>query len=347
MQPYSELSALGRARRMRQLASTALQAYGLPAARFKLLRQAGNTLFRVTAAGASPAQTDHDLFQESQYLLRIHQPDAQASEAIELELAWLAAMRRDAGLPVAEPVPAPDGRLLLPVSVPGVPGARNCSLLRWLKGRRLTRGIGADHYRAQGRLMARLHDFAAHYRIPPGLTKRHYDWAGLFRADSGTGIPASEAWALLPPHCRGPFETVTRRVRAAMRRLGQGRDAYGLIHADLGVDANLLFWHGDARAIDFDDSGFGYWVYDLAVALEHCREDSQHARYREALLEGYAEHRCLPEEQLRYFELFTAALDVYVGLWCAAAAQVYPLYRAEALRRLERVARHIARFVAG
>lgn len=44
---------------------------------------------------------------------------------------WLAAMRRDADLPVPEPVPALDGRPLTQASMLGVPGERNCSLLRW------------------------------------------------------------------------------------------------------------------------------------------------------------------------------------------------------------------------
>ena len=48
------------------------------------------------------------------------------------------------------------------------------------------------------------------------------------------------------------------RVREVMDAWGQGPEAYGLIHGHLGVDANLLFWHGRPRAIDLDDSGFGY-----------------------------------------------------------------------------------------
>ena len=47
MKPYDKLTYLGRVRRMRQLARVALDTYGLPSARFKLLRQAGNTLYRV------------------------------------------------------------------------------------------------------------------------------------------------------------------------------------------------------------------------------------------------------------------------------------------------------------
>ena len=345
IKPYEELTYLGRVRRFRQLASVALADYGLVGAHFKLFRHAGNRLFRVVASNPTPAKAADDLYENGQYLLRIHHPGYQSAEAIELELAWLAAMCRDANLPVPEPVPTTDGRLLTQVSIAGIPGKRNCSLLRWLKGRFLTKGIGPRHFKAQGRLMAQLHDYAAHWQPPPGLTKRRYDWNGLFRDDSGAGMPASEAWALLPQSYQEPFEIVARRVKHVMDELGQGPDVYGLIHADLGVDANVLFWRGEARAIDFDESGFGYWVYDLGIALEHCREDAEYPKFRDALLDGYAQIRSLPEGHLEHLELFAAAFDVYWSLWAAAAAHLSPSSREGLRSRMERAARLVLRYL--
>jgi Ser/Thr protein kinase RdoA (MazF antagonist) len=288
----------------------------------------------------------NDLYEEGQYLLRIHQPDYQTTDAIELELAWLAAMCRDRNLPVPEPVPTLDGRLLTQVSIPGIPGERNCSLCRWLKGRSITKGIRAHHYRAQGRLMAQLHDFSARWQPQPGSGKRHWNWDGLFRDVEGTGLPAGEAWSFMPRQYLDSFETVIRDVGQVMDAWGKGPDVYGLIHADLGVDANVLFWRGEARAIDFDDSGFGYWMYDLAVSLEHCREDAAYPQFRDALMEGYAEVRCLPAEQRRYLELFMAAFYVYLSLWAAGMAYHYPRHRDELFGRLERAAGHVGRYIA-
>ena len=191
MKPYDELTYLGRVRRMRQLAHVALDTYGLGGMRFKLVRQAGNTLYRVYDAGAALEGEGGDLYEPGQYMLRIHEPGYQDAAAIELELAWLSAMCRDASLPVPEPVPALDGRLLIQVSAPAVPGERNVSLLRWLKGRSIPDGIRARHYQAQGRLMAQLHEFSARWKTPPGLTKRHWDWDGLFRNVEGAGVPVS------------------------------------------------------------------------------------------------------------------------------------------------------------
>jgi Ser/Thr protein kinase RdoA (MazF antagonist) len=346
MKPYQDLTHLGRLRRLRQLARAALDAYGLNGARFALLRHAGNTLFRVWAADPTSAATASEVYEPGQYLLRIHEPGYQATEAIELELAWLAAMCREAGLPVQEPIPARDGKLLIQVSIPGVPEVRNCSLLRWVKGRYLKHGIRPQHYRAQGRLMARLHNFAVQWHPPACPAKRRYDWEGLFQDDAGSGVPNREAWSLLPPSSAESFQIVAQQVRQVMNELGQGPDVYGLIHADLGLDANVLFWKGEPRAIDFDDSGFGYWVYDLAVALEHGREDAAFPQFRAALLDGYAEMRSLPQDQVKHVELFMAASDVYWSLWATGGAHLYPRWREGLAGRMERAARLAASYVA-
>jgi Ser/Thr protein kinase RdoA (MazF antagonist) len=154
-----------------------------------------------------------------------------------------------------------------------------------------------------------------------------------------------DVWPLLPkPHVRG-FEAVARRVRGAMENLGAGSDAFGLIHADLGVDANLLFWRGQPRAIDFDELGLGYWVYDLAVALEHCREQRDYRSKRDALLVGYCGVRALPQEQTQYLDLFMAAVDVHLGLWTNAVVSLRPGGREAVHRRFERHLRLIERYL--
>jgi len=341
MKAYEELTYLGRARRMRRLARVALDAYGLADADIVFFRQAGNTLFRVHAPERAPARGGNGLFKEGQYLLRVHQVGYQATEAIELEMAWLAAMRREANLPVPEPVPALDGRLMTQVSVPGIPGARNCSLLRWVKGRFLAKGGAARHFRAQGRLMARLHAQAAEWQPPPGLSKRCWDWDALFADVEGTDLTGREIWPMIPRQYLDSFQAVAREVGQVMDAWGAGSDVYGLIHGDLGLDANVLFWRGEARAIDFDDSGFGYWMYDLAISLEHCRDDAAYPQFRDALLEGYAELRSLPQAQLERLDLFLAAWDVYLCLWAAAGAHLFPHHREDALQRLERAARFV------
>jgi Ser/Thr protein kinase RdoA (MazF antagonist) len=345
MKPYENLTYHGRIRRMRQLAHMALDHYDLQDHQFRFLKQAGNTLFRVTENHPATSKMDSP-YLPGQYLLRIHQPGYQSNEAIQLELAWLLAMSREANLPVPQPIATKDGKLVSTFCIDGIPGARNVSLLRWVRGRLITHNIGPHHFRAQGILMAKMHEFTSQWVLPAGLNKRKFDWDGLFMDDCGEGVPSREAWAWLPPHCIEPFKEITREVQQLMTSWGKSPEIYGLVHGDLGMDSNLLFWQQNARAIDFDDSGFGYYMYDLSLSLEHCHEQKEYPQLRDALLDGYSQIRPLTDEQVSSLDLFLAAFYIYYSLWAAIMFRRYPDHQQELLDGIERALRYVKRYLA-
>jgi len=144
---------------MRQLAESALKDYGLGTARTRFFYHAGNTLYRVYNTSFRSSPLNDDLFEPGQYLLRIYQPDWQTPQAVQLELAWLSAMRNEGRLPVPEPVSRLDGELVSHISTPGIPQSRMCALLRWVRVRQLPDFGRVEHYHALGRLMGCMHRF--------------------------------------------------------------------------------------------------------------------------------------------------------------------------------------------
>ena len=107
-----------------------------------------------------------------------------------------------------------------------------------------------------------------------------------------------------------------------------------MIHSDLNL-GNLLFSEGEARAIDFDDCGPGYWMYDLAVALWNWRWDENWLRCRDVLINGYTQIRPLPERQLAYLDLFMASRRVDIALWSLGRTQEHPIFRHQIEGRLQ------------
>lgn len=324
MNTFCKLSRREQILRFRDIAKSALEAYGLKKTHFRILTQSGNVLFRVYESSSDLHRVKDDPFVPGQYLLRIHDIRGQKTDAIRLDMAWLSAIRKDTGLPVSEPVRALDGNFVVRISTPRVPEKHNCTLLKWVKGRHIIKNIRPHHFQVQGEIMARLHNHASQWQIPKGFNKRKFDYDGLFRDDAGAGIPNSEAWRLLPNSHHKAFKAISQKTGQVMDDWGQGRDVYGLIHGDCGVDANVLFWKGQAHIIDFDDSGFGYYLYDLAIALEHCWEEQLYARYLDSLLRGYNKYRRIPKDQLGYMDLFRAAFYVYMGLWTVAMDKMHP-----------------------
>lgn len=331
---------------MQQLAQSALRAYDLADPRVSFLRQAGNTLFRVNEKIPSP-QARPDLYAPGRYLLRIHEPGCQSPTAIALELEWLHSMCRDSGLPVPEPVLTLDGRPYTRVTASGIPEERICSVFRWVRGRELAREkIQPHHYEALGELVAKLHQHTARWQAPAGLSKRKYDWDGLFRQQDEHDDPSSAAWSLLPPKYVEPFTMIARETAQTMEKWGKSPDVYGLIHADIGMNANVLFWQDDVRIIDFDDSGYGYYVFDLSIVLEDCQDHQIKPEFRHALLDGYTRVRPLTDDQIGKIDLFLAAYAVFWSLYAAKAVQFHPEDQAEVFERMSRYYRLVEHYLA-
>lgn len=266
------------------------------------------------------------------YLLRVHRParhgrQVDSSAAIRSELLWLRALRADTDLSVPEPVVTRDGELTTTVSSPGVPEPRTCSLLRWMDGRIHTGSPRPVHLHRLGSAMARLHNHADGWALPDHFVRIRWDWDAFFgdTMEYG-GVNASRCWALVSGQLREQFNEVASRAWRLMAQLGDGPDTVGLVHADLHL-GNALFAGDDVRLIDFDDCGFGYRLYDIAVALWELRQRPDYESFRAALITGYTRHRALPGDQLDHLDLFIAVREVAFGLWFAGTAEVNPVFR--------------------
>jgi len=326
MKPYEKLTRLGRLRRLRKLAEVALDEYGMTGANLTFQHYGGNVIFRVEMPGLGSSKDECGYYIPNRYNLRIltmNNPQFTLSE-----MTWLAALRHEAGLPVPEPVPTLDGKLLTTVTMPGVPQGKVISLMRWVDGRQLPeKRLNVPHVRAWGQLVGRLHRFASNW-IPPNDFKRfHWDWEGLL----GNGVlqtSVDELIASMPIELQEPFKQVSQQTKDVMGKLGKGPDAYGMIHTDMFIE-NLLFKAGEPRVIDFEDCGFGYWMFDIGVALAQFRWLENWSQIRDAFLEGYTELYPLPVVQLEQLNLFMAAQHATMVLWASAFIKADPALTAE------------------
>ncbi|GAA3545680.1 phosphotransferase [Kribbella ginsengisoli] len=280
--------------------------------RLSFIAHGENTTFRVDSV-------------DGRFLMRVHRANrhglgVDSRVAVAAELEWLAALGRETELSVPSPVRTRSGEWTAVVD------GRVCSVLGWQGGRIRSAHPKAVHFRRLGGVLARLHEHASGWTPPKGFTRMRWDWESFFgNTMEYGGVSAADCWDLLPAQVNAQFDEVARRMQAVMKELGQRADAFGLIHADLHLD-NALFDGETVRIIDFDDCGFGHWLYDLAVPLwdNHHRDD--YPEYRAALIDGYAHHRELPD--LTHLDDFIATRYVAFGLWYAGMAQVNPSFAA-------------------
>jgi Ser/Thr protein kinase RdoA (MazF antagonist) len=253
------------------------------------------------------------------------------TSTIQSELLWLLALRREMGLVVPEPVPTRDGRLVTIASTAGVPEPRQCVLFRWVDGRFLRSRLGGKELERVGAFLAQLHQHAEHFVVPEGFFGKRWDYEGLRSGALGTDL--EQSWAHLSREDRTLLDASAEKVQQTMQTLGEGRDVFGLIHADF-YERNYLFSKGEVHAIDFDGCGWGYYLFDIGVAFSTLLARNDYSVLRQAFLEGYRRVRPLFESHEALLDAFIAGRLMCHVLWLAAHVDE-PSYGMRAVRRIE------------
>lgn len=277
-----------------QLALDALERWSLGPARVSLAAARENTVYRVEAG-------------TRKYALRVHRSDYRSENQLKSELDWMAALSRG-GLHLPEPVAASDGSLITKVS------GKNVDVLTWLDGHPMGENgelVATDNvaggYQALGKSMADLHQLSDEWELPRDFSRPAWDIEGL--------VGQSPIWGRFweNPSLNDEQVSLFEKVRTGANVIAAtqpGSLDYGLIHADL-VPENVLLDNSDAYLIDFDDSGFGFRLFDLATTLNRARRTDRYEEYRDAFLASYLSRREIDLEPLPLFQALRAL--TYVG----------------------------------
>jgi Ser/Thr protein kinase RdoA (MazF antagonist) len=213
----------------------------------------------------------------------------------------------NAGLSVPTPQPTLAGDGLATVTVSGE-APRFASLVRWVGGdvlgSRLETAPPGDRLRLLrevGRTAARLHAAASSWTPPTGFRRVHWDADGLLGDDPVWGR-FWEAPGLLPEQRESLLRT-RDQCKERLDRLSREPAHYSLIHADLHP-YNLLLTDAGMHVIDFDDAGFGWQAYDIAVALYNFRQDPAFEKICAAFADGYRDVRRIDDAMIDQLDLF-------------------------------------------
>jgi len=326
--------------RVRKLAETALKEYGLERKKLRLIAYTGNGLYLVTVPPGSHIAP-------GKYTLRLHQPNYMTPKFIISEMEWLSALHQE-GITVPIPVRNLDGEWLT-IADGGydVPQKRNCTLIGWTEGRLLNKNIQPKHFRSLGRVIGRMHQQSRRWKRPKGFARPHWDWDGLYGDGFSYGVPAADAREAIPKSHQVAFNAVLNRVHEASEQLGKGKSVYGLIHADLGFGNNVAFLGGEARPFDFDDCGFGYWVFDFGVALGQYIIDTNDMSQtmQDALIAGYEETASIEDIGIEYLDLFKAARVAQLMFFYQASGLAHPNHMDEAKKEVNEHAKYLKRIL--
>jgi Ser/Thr protein kinase RdoA (MazF antagonist) len=286
----------------------ALEAFGIEPAALTFANISENVTFKVTETG------DTDAEDGAAYVLRLHRPWYHSLEELTSERLWTHALSA-AGVATPQPVPTPGGEDYARVAVEGAGERRWAGISRWIGGeilfdvleRETEAAAGERHFESLGATMAAMHNQASAWTPPPGFRRHALDADGLMGETPFWG-PFWDHAALTPGE-RSLLLTARETIHAALLRLGQGAAIYSVIHADLHP-GNVLIDGDHLAVIDFDDAGFGWHAYDLAVALVHQRTHANFAGFRDACVRGYRKVRAISDGTLGQLPMFMLIRDM-------------------------------------
>jgi len=272
---------------MLELAQKTLDHWGMAGAEVSLVAQRENVVFRVAQDGRT-------------YALRLHRPGYQTAAMMASELDWMQHLGTQ-GVVVPTPLPTQTGALLIEVE------GHHADLLTWLPGQPLgSTGkplVLKDRegtFAKIGDLMAHVHQISDAWDLPRGFERRAWDIEGLL----GEAPLWDRFWD--NPGLSSDAKSRVIAARDALRvDLTEKATDFGLIHADM-LRENVMI-DGDALGlIDFDDSGFGFRLFDVATTLLKNRTEPDYDALQAAFLSGYRTVRPLNTDLLDSFMLIRA-----------------------------------------
>jgi len=281
-------------------ASAALEPFGFPAgAHIALLSLSENATYRIDDPGASRTA-----------VLRVHRTGYHPPGAVASELAWLQALRRDEGLLTPAVYRAADGREVVDITIGGL--TRQTVLFEWLPGAEPPEDKLTEKFELLGGICARMHRHSRAWQRPPGFVRFDWDFDCCVgetprwgRWQDGIGVGPAE------------LETLTRAAAAMaerLRRYGRGEERFGLIHADVRL-ANLLADGDDIQVIDFDDCGFGWFMFDLATAVSFIEHDPRVPELCDAWVRGYRQVLPLAGDDVAEIATFVLLRRLQLVAW--------------------------------
>ncbi|GAA1164105.1 phosphotransferase enzyme family protein [Nesterenkonia sandarakina] len=298
VEPFTAFATLGRGEPAPDwLTREVTSAWGLDPERTRLalIAVSENATFRVEVDAHPHA------------VLRVHRPGYVDPAQIRSELQWVRSLGEDVDISVPDVVPRADGELLHTFnrgSADGAPAGEapwHMVAFAFVQGAVLEDIIDvlpdpSSYYRRIGRATAEFHRHAENWQPPLGFDRFQWRVQDMIGRSSRWGD-----WRAAPMQPQ-QHQILQAAEAAAVKQVQLGaptHQGWGLIHADLRP-SNIMMHQDRLTVIDFDDCGYGWFLYDFASALSFIEHEPYAGQIAREWIIGYRSVRELTAEDLRF-----------------------------------------------
>ncbi|WP_196259015.1 phosphotransferase enzyme family protein [Pelagibacterium limicola] len=252
-------------------------------------------------------------------ILRVHRPHYHSRLAIESELAWMQALRTEAGLFTPRPIPGRNGLLVQQAPFDGPDDIRHMVLFHFEAGEEPVVDDDLSPIFTQlGALAAQCHAHVERWQPPTPFERQVWTAEAVLDPDAIWGD-----WRVAPGvegAVRSHIDRLDMALREKLAAYGRAPDRFGLIHADMRL-ANLLVEDGTTRLIDFDDCGFCWFGYDFAAAISFFEDAETVPALRSAWLEGYRRYRAFSAQHEAMLDTLVMLRRMALLAWSGSHAE--------------------------
>lgn len=289
-------------RHLEKLAQESLSLWDVPeGATARLINVSENATYLVEAPGGYKS------------VLRIHRENYHSHRAIECELAWLEALDRDGVVTTPGYYVGKNGDPIQQGRTEGLAAPRYMVLFHFVEGSEPDEsGDMTDGFEELGTIAARCHDHVLNWQKPEGFERLTWDASAVFGPNATWGD-----WRDAPevtPEVAQVLEKVQQTICDRLDAFGKAPDRFNLIHADMRL-ANLLVDGNGTRLIDFDDCGWGWFLYDFAAAISFIEDDPRIPAMRAAWVRGYRSVRPMSEAEEAEIDTFIMLRRMALLAW--------------------------------
>jgi Ser/Thr protein kinase RdoA (MazF antagonist) len=300
-----------------EIAGEALKLYPLQVEEVSLINNEYNATFKVVLSDGE------------QFALRVNINSPRTAENLKAEVSWVNHLHMDGRVKVAKPIATTQGELFASIRHDLSTRDLHCVLYSWLPGSELEDEPELIQLRALGEAMAQMHLVAKDFVLPADSNLPLLDDVMWWTED----FLLSEK-SVLDQEAKELISQTLRVIDSRIKSLYVGVTPI-VIHADLH-GGNVLWDLDSLSVLDFDDSGIGLPVQDLATTTYYLDTPEQDA----ALREGYATIAPVPEMSDRDLEVFLIQRRVILLNYLYETTNeehraMIPEYLEESLRRIK------------
>ncbi len=262
-------------------------------ANYQLINLSENATFKITT-------------QNNQFILRINHLGYHSTEAILSEIAWIENLYSHHIVTTAKILKGCNGKKLQKYHDDMTHNDYHMILFEFLSGEHVneTDDLPQKFYHL-GKVTAKLHQHVKQWCYSPDypdyFTRLSWDFDGTIGKNPHWG-----AWQNAPYMNEDAEILLTQaqqKIADNLQIYGKNADNFGLIHADLRI-ANFLMEGDDIKIIDFDDSGFGWFMYDLGAAFSFIENHPEKPAMIKKWLEGYQQIHSLTTRDIALIPTF-------------------------------------------